>query len=63
MDLKRARELRNYKWFQTKKWKKELDIFEEKKAKLEIEALTSKGLSFLMDSYIPNKISSGDWIE
>ncbi|MEM1610963.1 MAG: DNA topoisomerase IV subunit A [Sulfolobales archaeon] len=63
MDLKRAKELRNYKWFQTKKWKKELDIFEEKKAKLEIEALTSKGLSFLMDSYIPSKISSGDWIE
>ncbi|GAY25431.1 DNA topoisomerase [Desulfurococcaceae archaeon AG1] len=63
MDLKRAKELRNYKWFQTKKWKRELDIFEEKKAKLEIEALTSKGLSFLMDNYIPNKISTGDWID
>jgi len=63
MDLKRARELRNYRWFQTKKWKRELDIFEEKKAKLEIEALTSKGLGFLMDNYIPNKISSGDWID
>jgi len=63
MDLKRAKELRNYKWFQTRKWKRELDIFEEKKAKLEIEALTSKGLSFLMDNYIPTKISSGDWID
>jgi len=63
MDLKRAKELRNYKWFQTKKWKRELDIFDEKRAKLEIEALTSKGLSFLMDNYIPTKISSGDWID
>lgn len=63
MDLKRARELRNYRWFQTKRWKRELDIFEEKKAKLEIEALTSKGLGFLMDNYIPSKISSGDWID
>lgn len=63
MDLKRAKELRNYRWFQTKKWRRELDIFEEKKAKLEIEALTSKGLGFLMDNYIPSKISSGDWID
>jgi DNA topoisomerase-6 subunit A len=63
MDLKRAKELRNYKWFQSRKWKRELDIFEEKKAKLEIEALTSKGLSFLIDSYIPTKISSSDWID
>nr|NAZ13338.1 DNA topoisomerase VI [Desulfurococcales archaeon] len=63
MDLKRARELKNYKWFQTKEWKREIDIFEEKKSKLEIEALTSKGLSFLMDTYIPTKISTNDWIE
>jgi len=63
MDLKRARELKNYKWFQTKEWKREIDIFEEKKSKLEIEALTSKGLSFLMDTYIPTKISTKDWIE
>jgi DNA topoisomerase-6 subunit A len=63
MDIKRAKELRNYKWFQSRKWKRELDIFEEKKAKLEIEALTSKGLSFLIDSYIPTKISSSDWID
>lgn len=63
MDLKRARELKNYKWFQTREWKREIEIFEEKKSKLEIEALTSKGIVFLMDTYIPNKISTGDWID
>ncbi len=62
-DLKRAKELKQYKWFQTKKWLMELSIFEQKKAKLEIEALTSKGLRFLMDTYIPTKISTGDWID
>ncbi len=62
-DIKRARELLSYSWFQTKKWKRELKIFLKKKAKLEIEALASKGLKFLAFEYIPRKIETGDWIE
>jgi len=62
MDIKRAKELMNYKWFQTPRWKVEIDIFLEKLSKLEIEALTSKGLRFLADTYIPNKIEVGDWL-
>lgn len=61
-DLKRAMEIMSYKWFKTPRWKIELKIFLKKKSKLEIEALTSKGLKFLMDTYIPEKIQSGDWI-
>ena len=62
-DLKRAQELMSYEWFRTPKWKKELKIFMVKKSKLEIEALTGKGLKFLMDIYIPQKIMFGDWID
>ena len=62
-DIKRALELYNYKWFQTKKWKKEIDIFLQKKSKLEIEAIASKGLQFLADKYIPEKIETGDFID
>ncbi len=62
-DLKRAKELMSYTWFQTKRWKLELKMFLDKKAKLEIEALTSKGLKFLMDKYLPEKIETGDWID
>ncbi|NOZ89407.1 MAG: DNA topoisomerase IV subunit A [Crenarchaeota archaeon] len=62
-DIKRAYELMNYLWFQTPKWKREIEIFLDKKAKLEIEALTSKGLRFLADKYLPEKIETGDWIE
>lgn len=62
-DIKRAKELINYKWFQTPRWKSEIDIFMDKEAKLEIEALTSKGLKFLMDEYIPKKINVKDWID
>ncbi len=63
MDLKRAKEIKSYKWFQTPEWKREIELFEEKKVKLEIEALTSKGLVFLMDTYIPTKIQTKDWID
>ena len=61
-DIKRAKELKSYEWFRTKRWLEEINIFLKKKAKLEIEALTSKGLRFLMDTYIPEKINTGDWI-
>ncbi len=63
MDLKRAKEIKSYKWFQTPEWRREIELFEEKKVKLEIEALTSKGLVFLMDTYIPTKIQTKDWID
>ena len=42
---------------------REAEIFLSKKAKLEIEALTSKGLKFLIDKYIPEKIETGDYID
>ncbi len=62
-DIKRAKELMAYSWFKTKAWQREIKLFLEKKAKLEIEALASKGLRFLADQYIPEKIETGDWIE
>ena len=61
-DIKRAKELLNYKWFQTKKWRSEIHTFLKKKVKLEIEALASKSIRFLADKYIVEKIQSG-WID
>jgi DNA topoisomerase-6 subunit A len=62
-DIKRAQELLNYEWFKTEKWQKEINIFLQKQSKLEIEALTGKGLYFLMDTYLPTKIQTQDFIE
>ncbi|MCY0859471.1 MAG: DNA topoisomerase IV subunit A [Sulfolobaceae archaeon] len=61
-DIKRAQEIMNYPWFKSESWKKEIDIFLKKKAKLEIEAMASKGLQFLAFTYIPDKINNGDYI-
>jgi len=62
-DIKRAMEIKNYEWFKTKAWSHEIDIFLDKKSKLEIEAMASKGLKFLAFQYIPEKIKSKDYIE
>lgn len=61
-DIKRAKELLKYKWFQARKWKKEILMFLNKKVKLEIEALASKSIKFLADKYIIEKIEN-DWID
>ncbi len=63
-DIKRAKEMQRYDWFKSsEKWMHELDLFLKKKSKLEIEALAVKGLRFLSETYIPQKIQTGDWIE
>jgi len=62
VDVKRALELKNYEWFKTKAWEKEISMFLEKKSKLEIEAMASKGLKFLAFNYIPEKIKNNDYI-
>lgn len=63
LDIRRAKELMNYSWFRTPLWKREIDMFLDKKAKLEIEAMASKGLKFLAFQYLPEKIQTHDWIE
>ncbi|AWR97822.1 DNA topoisomerase IV subunit A [Acidianus sulfidivorans JP7] len=61
-DIKRALEIKNYDWFKTKSWQEEISTFLQKKAKLEIEAMASKGLKFLAFQYLPEKISTGDFL-
>ena len=54
---------RGYGWFRTPDWIREVGLFFLTLSKLEIEALTARGLKFLMDKYIPEKIQTGDWID
>jgi DNA topoisomerase-6 subunit A len=61
-DIKRALEIKNYEWFKTKSWEEEINAFLQRKAKLEIEAMASKGLKFLAFQYIPEKIQTKDYI-
>lgn len=55
-DIKRAKELLNYPWLQYKEWKREIKLMIDRKIKAEIEALSSRGLKFLSETYLPEKL-------
>ncbi len=61
-DLKRTKELLNYKWFKNPVWQKEINMMLSKGYKAELEALTSKGFRFISEKYLPDKIKSRDFL-
>lgn len=62
IDIKRARELKEYPWFQAPEWQKEIDKMIKSKRKAELEALSSKGLRFITETYLPEKIGKKDFL-
>lgn len=62
-DTRRAREIREYPWFQSKEWQREIKRMESLGVKLELEALSNKGLSFVTEEYLPKKLKEQDWLD
>ena len=62
-DIKRAKQLLGYPWFQKKEWQKEIKHMLKNKYKLELEALSSKGISFVSDVYLPEKIKNKEFLD
>ncbi|MCX8158220.1 MAG: DNA topoisomerase IV subunit A [Candidatus Diapherotrites archaeon] len=62
LDVKRLKEMENYKWFQKKEWKEEFKNMKEKGYKLELEALSKKGIRFITEKYVPEKIKNKEFL-
>ncbi len=62
VDIKRAKELLKYEWFKHPKWQKEINLMLEKGVKAEIEALSHRGLKFMSEEYLPEKIKKKDFL-
>ncbi len=62
VDIKRAKELMHYPWFQKSEWQKELNLMIKKGYKAELEALSSKGLQFMTKRYLPEKIENKEFL-
>ncbi|MCD6557991.1 MAG: DNA topoisomerase IV subunit A [Candidatus Aenigmarchaeota archaeon] len=62
VDIKRAKELLNYEWFQKPEWQKEINLMIEKGVKAEIEALSNRGLRFMSETYLPEKIKNEEFL-
>ena len=62
VDIKRAQEMKAYDWFKTKEWQREINLFLDKKLKAEIQALSSKNLQYISNTYLPEKINGKDFL-
>jgi DNA topoisomerase-6 subunit A len=61
-DVKRIKEMINYIWFKPKPWQEELKRMMKAGYKLELEALSSKGIKFITEKYLPQKIKNQDFL-
>ncbi len=62
-DIKRAKEMLKEPFVQkNEEWANDLKLMIELKRKAEIQALSSHGFEYLTETYLPQKLSTGDWI-
>lgn len=63
VDIKRAQEMLKYEWFKNPVWQKELKLMIQKKIKAELEALSGRGLKFITEKYLPQKLEEKDFLD
>ena len=63
-DVKRAKQIAAYPWFAEKKaWQKEIAAMLTNGFKLEVESLISKDISYVTETYTPERIEEADWLD
>jgi DNA topoisomerase-6 subunit A len=61
-DERRAKQMLDYPWFNKRTWQREIRTMLRNKVKLEIEALSSLGISFISEEYLPRKLKDKQWL-
>lgn len=62
-DKRRAEQLLKYEWFQSKGWQAEIKQMIKAEKKYEIEALSAKGIRYITQEYIPQKMEKKLWLD
>ena len=63
-DIRRAKQIKTYPWFQHKKaWQREIDLLLKNGFKLEVEALVSKDISYVTEEYVPTRLAEEDFLD
>src|SRR3989338_4293669 len=64
VDLTRIKQLAEYDWFKkNKEWQRQFKMMKDFGAKLEIQALSSKGITFISDKYLHDKIKKQEFLD
>jgi DNA topoisomerase-6 subunit A len=63
-DIRRAREILEYPWFQSRAWQKEIKHMLSLGVKLELEVFASKGdFRYITREYAPRKLKEREWLD
>ena len=63
-DIKRAKEIAAYPWFQGHKgWQREIDGMLNNGFKMEVESLITKDISYVTETYVPQRLKAKDWLD
>ena len=63
-DLARIKQVSQYEWFKDNKdWQRQFKMMKELNGKVEIQALTARGISFISEHYLPEKIKNKEFLE
>lgn len=63
VDVKRIKDLLNEEFVKRNKaWEEDLKLSLKQNVKAEIQALSTHGFEFLTEKYLPEKLTTGDWI-
>ena len=63
-DVKRAKEIAAYPWFAGHKgWQREIDALLANGFKMEVESLITKDISYVSETYVPERLRRKDWLD
>jgi DNA topoisomerase-6 subunit A len=63
-DIKRAREILAYPWFEGHRgWRKEIEKLLSNGFKMEVESLITKDISYVSETYVPERLKAKDWLD
>ena len=63
-DIKRAKEIAAYPWFEDHKgWQKEINHLLKNGFKMEVEAMITKDISYVTETYVPQRLKAKDWLD
>ena len=63
-DLERAKQIAAYPWFADQRvWQKEIKRMISNGFKMEVESLITKDISYVTETYVPERLKAKDWID
>lgn len=63
-DRDRAKQIASYPWFEGKRlWQKEIKGMLQNGFKMEVESLITKDISYVTETYLPERLKKQDWLD